>query len=173
MHAKYDSTPMRSFTQPWNLRRILGSQSVGCASSPSWPEAGITTRIIPAQSSRWTFRRPSNADLPTCRPADLPTCRPADLPFLVVGDHWGAARAFSSGHSAGVSWASPCPSQLFTSPSNCPKACSGISSRHYPSSVKPPSLIGNSEDPGTLPWKAPEFVHDHLPVARLRIVFHS
>ena len=71
---------MRSFTQPWNLRRILGSQSVGCASSPSWPEAGITTRIIPAQSSRWTFRRPSNADLPTCRPADLPTCRPADLP---------------------------------------------------------------------------------------------
>ena len=82
---------MRSFTHPWNLRRIFGSQSVGCASSRSWPEAGIATRIIPAQSSRWTlhgqgdvFCRP--ADLPTCRPADLPTWRLGDLANLIIGD---------------------------------------------------------------------------------------
>ena len=63
---------MRSFTHPWNLRRIFGSQSVGCASSRSWPEAGIATRIIPAQSSRWTLHGQGDV---FCRLADLPTCR--------------------------------------------------------------------------------------------------
>jgi len=71
VHSKYDSTPMRSFTHQWNLSRIFGSQPVGCASSPSWPEAGIATRIILAQSSRRVFRRPSNADLATWRLGDL------------------------------------------------------------------------------------------------------
>ena len=85
-HPKYDSTPMRSFTHQWNLSRIFGSQPVGCASSPSWPEAGIATRIIPAQSSRRVFRQPSNADLPTCRPADLATWRLGDLANLIIGD---------------------------------------------------------------------------------------
>jgi hypothetical protein len=80
VHPKYNSTPMRSFTHQWNLSRIFGSQSVGCASSRSWPEAGIATRIIPAQSSRWTLHGQGDvfcrlADLPTCRLADLPTCR--------------------------------------------------------------------------------------------------
>ena len=105
----------------------------------------------------------SSADLPTCRPADLPTCRPADLATWRLGDlaTWrlgdlaiGAWMTIGvptlvpcSVHSVGVSWASPNPSQLFTSPSNCPKACSGISSRHYLPSVKPPFLIGNSEAP--------------------------
>jgi hypothetical protein len=78
VHLKYDSTPIRSFTHQWNLSRIFGSQPVGCASSPSWPEAGIATRIIPEQSSRWTFRRPSNADLPTWRLGDLAN--------LIIGD---------------------------------------------------------------------------------------
>ena len=74
-HPKYDYTPMRSFTHPWNLRRIFGSQSVGCASSRSWPEAGIATRIIPAQSSRWTLHGQGDV-----------VCRLADLPNLTIGD---------------------------------------------------------------------------------------
>ena len=77
---------MRSFTHPWNLRRIFGSQSVGCASSRSWPEAGIATRIIPAQSSRRVFRRPSDANLATWRPGDLATWRPGDLATWRLGD---------------------------------------------------------------------------------------
>ena len=72
LHAKYDSTPMRSFTHQWNLSRSFGRQPVVCASSPSWPEAGIATRIIPAQSSRWTLHGQGDV---FCRPADLPTCR--------------------------------------------------------------------------------------------------
>ena len=71
---------MRSFTHQWNLSRIFGSQSVGCASSRSWPEAGIATRIIPAQSSRWTLHGQGDV---SCRPADLPTCR------LGESDHRG------------------------------------------------------------------------------------
>ena len=88
MHPKYNSTPMRSFTHQWNLSRIFGSQSVGCASSRSWPEAGIATRIIPAQSSRWTLHGQGDV---FCRPADLPTCRPADLATWRLGesDHRG------------------------------------------------------------------------------------
>ena len=85
---------MRSFTHPWNLRRIFGSQSVGCASSRSWPEAGIATRIIPAQSSRWTLHGQGDV---VCRLADLPTCRLADLPTCRLGgsDH----RGYRSAHS--------------------------------------------------------------------------
>ena len=71
-HPKYDSTPMRSSTHQWNLSRFFGSQPVGCASSPSWPEAGIATRIIPAQSSRWTLHGQGDV---FCRLADLPTWR--------------------------------------------------------------------------------------------------
>ena len=82
-HPKYDSTPMRSSTHQWNLSRIFGSQFVGCASSPSWPEAGIATRTIPAQSSRRVFRQPSNADLTTWH---LATCRLGDLANLIIGD---------------------------------------------------------------------------------------
>ena len=87
-HPKYDSTPMRSSTHQWNLSRFFGSQPVGCASSTSWPEAGIATRIIPAQSSRRVFRQPSNADLTTWH---LATCRPADLATWRLGesDHRG------------------------------------------------------------------------------------
>jgi hypothetical protein len=78
-------TPMRELTKTWKLRRNLGVHPVGSVADRRWPEAGITTQVIPAQPSLRTFRgkvdthcRP--ADLPTCRPADLPTCRPADLP---------------------------------------------------------------------------------------------
>ena len=74
-HPKYDSIPMRSSTHQWNLSRIFGSQFVGCASSPSWPEAGIATRIIPAQSSRWTYRVQGDVH-----------CQLTDL---VVDDHRG------------------------------------------------------------------------------------
>ena len=63
--------PMRNQSHPWNLRRIFGRQFEGCVGRPSRPEAGIATRIIPAQSSGRTFRGPSDADLPTCRLADL------------------------------------------------------------------------------------------------------
>jgi hypothetical protein len=56
---------MRNQPHPWNLRRIFGRQFVVCVGSPSRPEARIATRVIPAQSSRWTFRGPSDADLPT------------------------------------------------------------------------------------------------------------
>lgn len=56
---------MKKLTQPWKLRRSFGSQPVGNVDGPRWPEAGIATRVIPAQSSRWTFRGPSDADLPT------------------------------------------------------------------------------------------------------------
>jgi hypothetical protein len=57
---------MRNQPHPWNLRRIFGRQFVVCVVSPSRPEAGIATRVIPAQSSRRIFRGPSDADLPTC-----------------------------------------------------------------------------------------------------------
>ena len=59
--------PMRNQPHPWNLRRIFGRQFVVCVGRRSRPEARIATRVIPAQSSRWTFRGPSDNDLPTCR----------------------------------------------------------------------------------------------------------
>jgi hypothetical protein len=37
--------------------------------------------------------------------------------------------------------------QLFPSPSNCPKVCSGVIGRHHPPPVKPPLPTGNSEEP--------------------------
>jgi hypothetical protein len=98
-HTKYDSTPMRSSTHQWNLSRIFGSQPVGCASSPSWPEAGIATRIIPAQSSRRVFRQPSNADLATWRLGDLATWRLGDLATWSWMTNEIPVRALSSGHS--------------------------------------------------------------------------
>jgi hypothetical protein len=58
--------PMRNQPHPWNLSRIFGRQFVVCVGSPSRPEARIAARVIPAQSSRWTFRGPSDADLATC-----------------------------------------------------------------------------------------------------------
>jgi hypothetical protein len=83
--------PMRKLTKPWKLCRSFGIRTVGNVAGPRWPEAGITAREIPSQTSRWAFRgkvdthcRP--ADLPTCRPADLPTCRPADLPTCRPAD---------------------------------------------------------------------------------------
>ena len=82
-HPKYDSTPMRSFTHQWNLSRIFGSQSVGSASSRSWSEAGIATRIIPAQSSRWTLHGQGDV---FCRLGDLATWRLGDLAALTIGD---------------------------------------------------------------------------------------
>ena len=66
---------MRNQPHPWNLRRIFGRQFVVCVVSPSRPEAGIATRVIPAQSSRWTFRGPSDAELATWRLGDLATWR--------------------------------------------------------------------------------------------------
>ena len=72
-HPKYDSTPMRSSTHQWNLSRIFGSQSVGCFAGSPRPEARIAARVIPAQSSRRTFRGPSDADLATWRLGDLAT----------------------------------------------------------------------------------------------------
>ena len=68
-------------------------------------------------------------------------------------------RVLSSGHNSGVSStfrknveesASNRDSttlQLFPSPSNCPKVCSGVIDRYHPPSVKPPLPTGNSEEP--------------------------
>ncbi len=85
-HPKYGSTPMRSFTHQWNLSRIFGSQSVRSASSRSWPEAGIATRIIPAQSSRWTLHGQGDV---FCRLGDLATWR------LGESDHRGYRPSYS------------------------------------------------------------------------------
>jgi len=69
---------MRNQPHPWNLRRIFGRQFVVCVGSPSRPEARIATQVIPSQSSRRTFRGPSDADLATCvldssHGSDIPT----------------------------------------------------------------------------------------------------
>ena len=87
------NTPMRHHQHPWNLRRILGLQTVVCVGSPEWPESGIAALVIQDQPSSWTFHGRDVGNVPTCRLADLPTCRLADLPTcrladLVVGDHW-------------------------------------------------------------------------------------
>lgn len=57
---------MRKLTQPWKLRRNLGVQPVGSVAGPRWPKAAIAAPIIPAQSSRRTFREGQSptADLP-------------------------------------------------------------------------------------------------------------
>jgi hypothetical protein len=78
---------MRKLTQPWKLRRSLGSQPVGNVDGPRWPEAGITAQVIPSQSSRRTLRGKVDTH---CRPADLPTCRPADLPTCVLDSSHGS-----------------------------------------------------------------------------------
>jgi hypothetical protein len=70
---------MRDYQHPWNLRRIFGSQPVGCVGNQSRPEAGIAAQIIPAQSSGWTVRGQGDG-----------FWRPADLTTLVVDDNWGA-----------------------------------------------------------------------------------
>ena len=57
--------PMKNHRHPWNLRQIFGSQPVGCVAGSPRPEARIAARVIPAQSSRRTFRGPSDADLAT------------------------------------------------------------------------------------------------------------
>ena len=59
--------PMRNQPHPWNLRRIFGRQTLVCVACPSWPEADIATRVIPAQSSRRTFRE---GQRPTSRLAE-------------------------------------------------------------------------------------------------------
>ena len=64
---------MRNQPHPWNLRRIFGRQFEGCVGRRSRPEARIAARMIPAQSSRWTFRGPSDAELATWRLGDLAT----------------------------------------------------------------------------------------------------
>ncbi len=56
---------MRNQLHLWNLRRIFRRQFVVCVGSPSRPEARIATQVIPSQSSRRTFRGPSDADLAT------------------------------------------------------------------------------------------------------------
>ena len=63
---------MKNNHHPRNLRRSFGSQLVVCVGRPSWSEAGIAARVIPAQSSRWTSRGQGDVH---CRLADLPTCR--------------------------------------------------------------------------------------------------
>ena len=59
--------PMRSQPHPWNLHRIFGRQTLVCVACPSWPEADIATQVIPAESSRWTFRE---GQRPTSRLAE-------------------------------------------------------------------------------------------------------
>ena len=66
---------MKNHRHPWNLRQIFGSQPVGCVAGSPRPEARIAARVIPAESSRWTFRGPSDADLATWRLGDLATWR--------------------------------------------------------------------------------------------------
>ena len=126
---------MKNQPHPWNLRRISGRQFTGYVGRPSCLEAGIAARVIPAQSSRWTFHGRSNADLPTWS-------------WMTNGI---PARTFSSGHSSGVSSTfrriiegsasnrASTTLRLFPSPSNCPKGCFGVIARHHPPPVKPPS----------------------------------
>jgi hypothetical protein len=60
--------PMRDQPHSWNLRRIFGRQFVGWGGRPSWPEARIAARAIPAQLSRRVFRGrvTPTGDLATC-----------------------------------------------------------------------------------------------------------
>jgi hypothetical protein len=83
---------MRDYQHPWNLRRIFGSQPVGCVGNQSRPEAGIAALVIPAQSSRWTVRGQGDGFwlLPTCR----------IWSWMTTGV---PARALCSGHSSGDS----------------------------------------------------------------------
>ncbi len=81
-----------------------------------------------------------------------------------IGSTWSwqvtgvLARELSSGHKSGVSSTfrknvedsgsnrDSTTLQLFPSPSNCPKVCSGVIDRHHPPPVKPPLPTGNSEE---------------------------
>ena len=90
----------------WNLRRIFGSQTVGCVGRPSRPEVGIAAQVTPAQSSRWTFHGQGDIH---CRPADLPTCRPAESDhqrYRPSYSHPAIAEAFSR-HSTPMARDSP------------------------------------------------------------------
>ena len=86
---------MKNHRHPWNLRQIFGSQPVGCVAGSPRPEARIAARVIPAQSSRWTFRGQGDNDLPTWRLADLPTWS-----WTSIGV---PAHTFSVDRSSGVS----------------------------------------------------------------------
>jgi hypothetical protein len=88
-----------------------------------------------------------------------------------IGSTWSwqvtgvPARALSSGHNSGVSSTfrknvedsgsnrDSTTFQLFPSPSNCPKVCSGVIDRHHSPPVKPPLPTGNSEEPKKLTKK--------------------
>ena len=79
-------------------------------------------------------------------------------------------RVLSSGHNSGVSStfrknveesASNRDSttlQLFPSPSNCPKVCSGVIDRHHPPPVKPPFPLEIARNPNFSVPLQPEFV---------------
>ena len=86
---------MKNHRHPWNLRQIFGSQPVGCVAGSPRPEARIAARVIPAESSRWTFRGPSDADLATWRLGDLATWS-----WTSIGV---PAHTFSVDRSSGVS----------------------------------------------------------------------
>lgn len=123
---------MRDHQHPWNLRRIFGSQPVGCVGNQSRPEAGIAARVIPAQSSRWTVRGQGDGFwlLPTCR----------IWSWMTTGV---PTRALCSGHSSGVSlifntnvegFASSRvfrPRRAFPNASNCPSDSSSVMARHH------------------------------------------
>ena len=117
---------MTSPHHPWNLRRIFGSQTVECGAGSPRPEAGIVARVIPAQSSRRTFRGPSDADLATWS-------------WVTTGI---SSHETQSGHSSGI--ASTFKSKVegfdscrasrkrhdFSSPSNSLNNSSGVIARH-------------------------------------------
>jgi len=87
---------MRDYQHPWNLRRIFGSQSVGGVAGSPRPEAGLATRVIPSQPSRWTFRGPSDADLATWRLGVLDSSHGSDVSPAFNSKVGNFAASFSS-----------------------------------------------------------------------------
>ena len=118
--------PMRNQSHPWNLRRIFGRQFVGCVGRPSRPEAGIATRIIPAQSSGRTFRGPSDADLPTLV-VDVHRCA---NPHTLVRRNSGVTSTFNRNVEKLASSPASRKRHAFPSPSNSLNNSYGVIARH-------------------------------------------
>ena len=118
---------MRNQPHPWNLRRIFGRQFVGCVGRPSRPEAGIATRIIPAQSSGRVCRRLSNADLATWRPVHLIPAAAQTFPPPSTPRSWMSPQAFPPSHAC-----SPRAQQLFQCLPRCCRAAQSSSILSFP-----------------------------------------
>ena len=117
---------MTSPHHPWNLRQIFGSQPVGCVAGSPRPEAGIVARVIPAQSSRRTFRGPSDADLPTLV-VDVHRCA---NPHTLVRRNSGVTSTFNRNVEKLASSPASRKRHAFPSPSNSLNNSYGVIARH-------------------------------------------